>query len=133
MRIILPYKATLLCCLSFFAPLSYAGFTTYSQDWPNDASSVHEKVATNKPAVAPADATEITYTDDTTKSDYKPDERIAEYKRLYGKVGLTLLSAQMRKMVNTSTTIPYSNYVLTENAIKENYVSWALGLGTKFD
>lgn len=118
-------RIMLLLYITSFSPLLFAGFATYSSNWPDDAATVDEKVSIiNKKPPAKI-------TDDTTKEEYSVDERISEQNRLYAKFGATFLTAQLRNIQNTSTSFALSDAVLTSNSAKQNYVSWEFGLGTK--
>lgn len=101
-----------------------AGFATYSQNWPDDACIVNEKVTNQetKPCVPDQNFLVVT-----------PEEqvkRVDEYKRLYGKLGLTFLTAQIRKIQNTSSPVLSAGIPVNTGA-SDNYVSWEFGLGTK--
>lgn len=102
---------------------SYAGFSTYTKNWPDDAETVNEKIATPEAPV-------VTYTEDTDKIEYAPAERIYENNRLYAKVGMTFFTAQIRGMTNVSQPALSSATLLNTDA-SEDYFSWEVGLGTK--
>lgn len=109
------------------SPVILAGFATYSKDWPDDACIVNEKVTAvkKKSACTPSDASAVVIETE------EPDKRLGEYRRLYGKIGATFLTAQIRNITNTSTPVLSAGNVVQTTA-NENYMSWQVGLGTKF-
>lgn len=111
------------CCAGLASSPAFAGFSTYSKDWPDGPESVNEKVkAPEKPV--------ITHTATKICPEEKVVPRISECNRLYAKLGATFFNAEVRKMANVSTA-PLSGAFLLNNTASENYVSWEFGLGTK--
>lgn len=117
------YRAILLSCACLFSPIIFAGFSTYSTNWPDGAATVDEKIsnAKDKP---------VAITDDTTKEVYSVDERISEQNRLYAKFGATFLTTKVRDIKNVSTS-GLSDATLLSNSVNKDYMSWEFGLGTK--
>ncbi len=116
-------KTLAFSCAALFAPIVSAGFSTYSTQWPNDPCIVNEHVATKNKEEKPAEDNFLVVTPQ------EQAKRVDEYKRLYGKFGGTLLTAEVRKIENISqATLP--GRVINDIA-RENYLSWEIGLGTR--
>lgn len=115
------------CCALLMSSQAMAGFNTYSKDWPDDASVVNERVK-----APPKDSTMLSQ----AALPMCPDEtenlepRVSECNRLYAKLGATFFTADVRKMQNISLA-PLSGAFLLNNSVKDSYVSWEFGLGTK--
>lgn len=110
------------------SPVLFAGFSTYSTNWPDNADSVDERISKPEASEKPTDV--VAYTDDTDKDAYVANERVSEFKRLYAKIGLTLLTAEARQVQNTSNSSLASASVVN-NTAKQDYASWEFGLGTR--
>lgn len=121
-------KNLLLLLFITHAPIVMAGFSTYTNKWPDDAASVDEKVycppstQNQKPVV----------TDNTTKENYSEMERISEQKRLYAKFGAAFTTAQIRNIQNISTS-SLSSLSMADNLLSKYYTTWEAGLGTKIN
>lgn len=113
------------CCGVLVSLPVMAGFNTYSKNWPDDAAVVNEKV---KPP--PKDISNAAATLPTCPDPEELEPRISECNRLYAKLGATFFTANVRKMQNISMA-PLSGAFLLNDNIKDNYVSWEFGLGTK--
>lgn len=123
-------KLIIRSCIAGFwllnSPILLAGFTTYSKNWPDDPNVVNEKVTSHQEiAQAKPDPSFLVVTEAAT------EQRMSDFKRLYGKLGATFLNAEIRSITNTSYPALSSGTVVNSTA-KENYVSWEFGLGTKF-
>lgn len=127
MRVVKLIKYSIGVSMLIAAPATFAGFSTYSDTWPDDAQTVDEKIS--KPDAS--DKAVPTVTDDTEKEQYAADERLDDKNRLYAKLGLTLFSGQIRNINNVSQPALSSAIVINTNAQKD-YASWEFGLGTKF-
>lgn len=121
------FRNLFLVLLILNTPIAMAGFSTYTDKWPDDAASVDEKVycppsQTQKPVV----------TDNTTKEAYDEMERISEQKRLYAKFGAAFATAQLRHIQNISNS-SLSSINVVNDSISKYYASWEAGLGTKIN
>lgn len=115
---------TVLCTL-FIAPITYAGFSTYTNDWPDDATTVDEKITTDNPLKQAAPDTNFLVVTDEEQS-----KRVPETDHLYAKLGMTFLTAQLRNISNTSQpALSSANVVST--SVNSDYVSWEFALGTR--
>lgn len=106
------------------APVSFAGFATYSTEWPDDKCIVNEKLSDHQKKQTAQEDNFLVVTPE------EQAQRIDQYKRLYGKFGLTFLSADLRSIDNISYPALSSGVVVNTSA-SENYVSWEIGLGTR--
>lgn len=116
-------KPSLIVIGMINCPIAWAGFSTYSSTWPDDASVVNEKVVVDtKPAsIKPTEICEE-----------KTSKRLSEQNRLYAKIAAAFVTDELRTIQNVSTSSALSNSVLTLNSVKDNYVTWEVGLGTKY-
>lgn len=111
------------CCASLISTPVIAGFNTYSQNWPDGPEVVNEKIKTpEKPTITQTALKEC--------PEEKAVPRVSECNRLYAKLGATFFNAEVRKMENVSMA-PLSGAFLLNNTLKDNYISWEFGLGTK--
>lgn len=118
-------KNLLLLALGFISFNASAGFSTYTNNWPDDAASVDEKIY-----CPPTQSQKTVVTDNTTKEQYSEMERISEQKRLYAKFGAAFVTAQLRNIQNISNS-SLSSISLASNNENKYYLSWEAGLGTK--
>jgi opacity protein-like surface antigen len=121
----------LSCGVALISSPAIAGFYSYSTNWPNDAAAVDEKISTVDDA-KPKKTTPTSAVCTSTGMDPNVEPRVSEKNRLYAKFGATFFSAEVRKMENISLSALSSAYLI-ENTIKDNYVSWEFGLGTKIN
>lgn len=110
----------------FVTPVAWAGFSTYSSTWPNDAASVNENAigTVNTKDTAPDSDTII-------NEDFLglPD-RVPEYKRLYVKFGVNSSITQIRHIRNKSKP-PLANLPVANTTSQNDDISWEFGVGTK--
>lgn len=125
------------CCATLIASPAFAGFFTYSQDWPDDAAVVNEKISvpekSSKKLTTSKTKTNATASNcgcESTTVDTDIDDRVSQQNRLYAKFGATFLTGDVRKMQNTSQPALSSAYLINTSA-KENYMSWEFGLGAR--
>lgn len=119
-------KALVFSTSLLTSPLLLAGFATYSNDWPDDPCVVNEKVIKAPKTECKPDNNFLVITKE------EQSKRLDDYKRLYAKLGMTFLTAQIRNIQNVSQPALSSGNVVNGSA-SENYVSWEFGLGTKFE
>ncbi len=125
------------CCAALMALPAFAGFSTYAQDWPDDARSVNEKISAPE---VPSTVTTIKSKTDLTASNcgcesanngyIDKGDRIPQQNCLYAKFGATFFTGDVRKMQNISLPALSSAYLINTSA-KENYMSWEFGLGSR--
>ncbi|HSX20647.1 MAG TPA: hypothetical protein VLG38_05970 [Gammaproteobacteria bacterium] len=116
-------------CTLLISPVVFAAFSTYSKDWPDDGSIVDERVT------SPVKTSTTTEEDDSQNflvvTQDQINKRIDDKNRLYAKLGMTFLTAQIRNITNTSSPL-YSSATVVDNSANEDYMSWEFALGTTF-
>ncbi len=118
------FRGLLASSVLMMSPILMAGFATYSKDWPDDACIVNEKVTNPETKPCTPDQNFLVVTPE------EQSKRVDEYKRLYAKLGATFLTAQIRKIQNTSSPT-LSGGIIVNSGASDNYMSWEFGLGTK--
>lgn len=126
------------CGATLIASPVFAGFATYTQDWPDDAAVVNETL----PALEVPSTTKVkSKTKNSTVASNcgcesaindtaDTDDRVSQQNRLYAKFGATFLTGDVRKMQNISLPA-LSNAYLINTSAKENYMSWEFALGSR--
>jgi len=125
------------CGATLIASPALAGFSTYAQDWPDDAAIVNEKIPAleapstiNAKAKTKNSATASNCGCESPNNTVDTDDRVSQQNRLYAKFGATFLTGDVRKMQNISLPALSSAYLINTSA-KENYISWEFGLGAR--
>lgn len=116
-------SATLLSLLVF--PLAaIAGFSTYSNNWPEQITVQDDEQEAKTP--------------DNYQKPSEPCISVASLKpvsvnldnRFYVKFGLNLITSGVKKIKNGSTGT-LTNLLLSDKKVKDSYFSWEIGAGTK--
>lgn len=109
---------------------AHAGFATYSDNWPDDASVVNEKVPPPTTTASKTPSAECEAECETIQLSQAPVDRVPEDNHLYVKFGGLFATAQVRKMKSLSQGSLAAAYLLNRN-ISDNYFTWETGIGAK--
>jgi opacity protein-like surface antigen len=125
-------ESSIIASLVFASQTSLAGFSTYSENWPDDASVVDEKVTKVNLTTpqTPKDENEPPCAISAINTD-SMDDRVPEQNHLYVKFGAVFVSSELRKISNTSSPALSSASVAYTSA-KDNYLTWEAGFGTRY-